>query len=64
MVSIARGDFEDDVMGVDTAPGRNPCLGLHVHSDDLDKIKDLIEVRQNPGFVSRMVKRHKELGEK
>jgi hypothetical protein len=42
-------------------PSRNPCLGLHVHSDDLDKIKSLVETRQNPGFVSRMVKKHKKL---
>ncbi len=44
-------------------PSRNPCLGLHVHSNDLDKIKTLIETRQNPGFVSRMVKKHKRLEE-
>lgn len=42
-------------------PSRNPCLGLHVHSDDLDKVKSLVETRQNPGFVSRVVKKHRKL---
>ena len=63
-----RNRWRSGIQGQDVEPGinprRNPCIGIHLHSNDLEKIKEYIEIRQNPGFVDRMVRKHKSIVEK
>ena len=53
-----RGNEEYDAL-----KKKNPCIGMHFHADDFEKILSAVERRQNPGFVKRMVDKHKKLGD-